>query len=322
MRTPLQFVLDFLTGGDPIPAPDTPGLDTPAPDIPAPDGSASPKVTAAVSPAPAAPPAPKGASAPDALRPEAVPVAQPGYAHPTANRHAVLQGFAVAYLFERSRRRSIGFLIGAEGLVVRAPSWVTLREVDAAVQEKSSWIVAKLQQSRERQSAHVQQAIDWTHGADIPYLGGTVRLCVVARGAASPPLADTVQELRLNLPPGASAQQVREAAEVWFKKKAKPLFEQRLSHFAPQLGVQWQKLSLSSARTRWGSARSDGHIRLNWRLIHLPLAQIDYVVVHELAHLREMNHGPRFWDTVGGVMPDYRTRRQQLRQAAMGVPED
>jgi predicted metal-dependent hydrolase len=245
-----------------------------------------------------------------------------GYTHPAANRHAQLQGFAVSYRFERSRRRSIGFVIGAEGLVVRAPSWVTLREVDAAVQEKAAWIVAKLQQFRQRQSEHLQQAIDWTHGADIPYLGSTVRLCVLERGALPPLADDGVQALRLSLPPGASAQQVREAAEVWFKKKARPLFEERLAHFAPLLGVQWKKLSLSSARTRWGSARSDGHIRLNWRLIHLPLTQIDYVVVHELAHLREMNHGPRFWDTVGGVMPDYRERRQQLRQSALGTPED
>ena len=282
MRQPLQFVLDFFTGGEPEPRP-----------TPAPEAQAAPV-------------------------PQPLP---PGYTHPAANRHAQLQGFLVSYRFERSRRRSIGFVIGAEGLVVRAPSWVTLREVDAAVQEKAAWIVAKLQQFKQRQSEHVQQAIDWTHGAEIPYLGSTLRLCVLERGAVLPSTDDAVPELRLSLPPGASAQQVREAAEVWFKKKARPLFEERLAHFAPQLGVQWQKLSLSSARTRWGSARSDGHIRLNWRLIHLPISQIDYVVVHELAHLREMNHSPRFWDTVGGVLPDYRTRRQQLRQSALAEPE-
>lgn len=290
MRTPLQFVLDFFTGGDPEPLPGSPA------------GTAAPSATSPV---------------------QSSEVATPlGYTHPAANRHAQLQGFAVSYRFERSRRRSIGFVIGAEGLVVRAPSWVTMREVDAAVQEKAAWIVAKLQQFRQRQAEHQQHALDWTHGAEIPYLGETVRLCVLTRGVAQLPSGDGVQEVRLSLPPDASAQQVREAAEIWFKKKARPLFEERLAHFAPQLGVQWKKLSLSSARTRWGSARSDGHIRLNWRLIHLPLAQIDYVVVHELAHLREMNHGPRFWDTVGGVMPDYQARRQQLRQSALGEPED
>lgn len=277
MRSPwsplVQLALDFFTGGDPVPAPASPGRPLPGAEPPA---------------------------------------TGEGFTHPGANRHAVLQGVTVSYRFERSRRKSIGFTVGPEGLSVRAPGWVPLREVDAAVQEKAIWILAKLQQMRERARSPVLPEPEWVHGADLPYLGGTVRLCVVARGQ-TPDVPEGVQALPLSLPPGATAMQVREAAEAWFKKKARALFEERLAHFAPQLGVRCLRLSLSSARTRWGSARSDGHIRLNWRLIHLPLAQIDYVVVHELAHLRVMDHSPRFWDTVGAVMPDYRERRRQLR---------
>jgi len=95
--------------------------------------------------------------------------------------------------------------------------------------------------------------------------------------------------------------------------QARALFEARLQHFAPQLGVQWQRLSLSSASTRWGSASADGRIRLNWRLIHHRLPVIDYVVAHELSHLRVMDHSPRFWDTVEQVVPDYAVLRQTLR---------
>ncbi|MBM3397034.1 MAG: M48 family metallopeptidase [Betaproteobacteria bacterium] len=280
MRTPLQFVLDFFTGGDPV-----------VPTSPVRDG----------------------------------PSAQPiGFAHPTANRHAQLQGVTVSFRFERSRRKSIGFMVGADGLVVRAPNWVTLREVDAAVQEKGAWIVAKLQQFKERQTGSLQQAIEWQHGAEIPYLGCTVQLCVLERGVGRVQGQDLPPEqvLPVTVPPGASTSQVRDAAQVWLKKQARTLFEERLQHFAPLLGVRWQKLSLSSASTRWGSARTDGHIRLNWRLIHLPLSQIDYVVVHELAHLREMNHGPRFWEVVGEVMPDYTQRRKALRQSPVGLDED
>lgn len=286
MRAPLQFVLDFFTGGDPVAA-------------------ASPLASAH--------------SAPDQT--PAAPSDQGGFTHAAANRHAQLQGVTVSYRFERSRRRSIGFSVGPEGLVVRAPSWVPLRDVDLAVQEKAAWILAKLQQFRERQAAHVRQAVAWVDGAELPYLGRTVRLCVVDRGAHMP-LTVADDQVHLHLPPHPSDTQVREAAESWFKKKARPLFEARLSHYAPQLGVQWQRLSLSSARTRWGSAGIDGHIRLNWRLIHLPLTQIDYVVVHELAHLREMNHSPRFWDVVGQVMPDFRERRQQLRQSSLALDDD
>ncbi len=276
-----QLALDFFLGPDPEPGPTEP-----------------------VSRVPQAPSAPDSAAHTQ------------GFVHATANRHALLQGVTVSYRFERSRRKSIGFTIGPEGLVVRAPGWVPLREVDAAVQEKAAWILGKLQQMRERARQPLAPAQAWVHGADLPYLGGTVRLCVAAHGPL-PEVPEGVAPLPLSLPPEASATQVREAAEAWFKKKARALFEERLRHYAPQLGVQYQRLSLSAARTRWGSARTDGHIRLNWRLIHLPLAQIDYVVVHELAHLRVMDHSPRFWDTVGEVMPDWRERRRLLQDHAL-----
>jgi predicted metal-dependent hydrolase len=316
MRAPLQFVLDFFTGGDPVqPAPSAsvaPTADARAPDV---------------SSAPASPSSPS-ASVPSTGDQE-TPLAQPegspwGFTHPAANRHAQLQGVTVSYRFERSRRKSIGFLVGADGLVVRAPNWVTLREVDAAVQEKGAWIVAKLQQFKERQTEQFQKAIEWQHGAEVPFLGRTVQLCVLERGVGRVRGQDLAPEqvLPVTVPPGASVTQVRDAAQAWLKKQAKPLFEERLHHFAPLLGVRWQKLSLSSASTRWGSARNDGHIRLNWRLIHLPISQIDYVVVHELAHLREMNHSPRFWETVGEVMPDYAERRKALRQAPVDLKED
>ena len=309
MRAPLQFVLDFFTGGDPV-QPST---------HPAPKTSATP--TPPLDAQSAAQPQDLGKSKGNLPQPDTRPW---GFTHPAANRHAQLQGVMVSFRLERSRRKSIGFLVGADGLVVRAPNWVPLREVDAAVQEKGGWIVAKLQQFKERQTEQFQKAIEWRHGAEVPFLGRTVQLCVLERGVGRVHGQDLAPEqvLPVTVPPGASVTQVRDAAQVWLKKQAKALFEARLHHFAPLLGVRWQKLSLSSASTRWGSARTDGHIRLNWRLIHLPISQIDYVVVHELAHLREMNHSPRFWETVGKVMPDYAERRKALRQAPVGLNED
>jgi len=308
MRAPIQFVLDFFTAADPSPGPQARPASPPV---------ASPSSLLAADPA--TPPAPE--AQPDSL---AVPAGSVGFTHPAANRHAHLQGMTVSYRFERSRRKSIGFLVGADGLVVRAPNWVPLREVDAAVQEKGAWIVAKLQQFRQQQTEQFQHAIEWRHGAEVPFLGRMVQLCVMERGVGRIQGQDipTDRLLPVSVPPGASVSQIRDAAQVWLKKQALVLFEQRLQHFAPLLGVRWQKLSLSSASTRWGSARTDGHIRLNWRLIHLPISQIDYVVVHELAHLREMNHSPRFWETVGDVMPDYAQRRQALRQSPMGLTHD
>jgi predicted metal-dependent hydrolase len=76
-----------------------------------------------------------------------------------------------------------------------------------------------------------------------------------------------------------------------------------------------RRLSLSSATTRWGSANANGSVRLHWRLIHHPLATIDYVVAHELAHLREMNHSERFWSVVRSVVPEYEAARRELRRS-------
>lgn len=261
---------------------------------------------------PAAPGHPPDPGGPDPIAARE-PQPAPTWAHPQANRQARLLGHTVAYHLARTRRRSIGFVVGPEGLTVRAPAWVPLREVDTAVQEKARWIVGKLQLMRQRAAQEPATPVAWCHGTEVRHLGQALRLWVVTPERPLP--ADTQGLLPLHLPPEAGEQQVREAAQAWFKQQAQAHFEQRLRHFTPLLGVQWRRLSLSNARTRWGSAGSDGHIRLNWRLIHWPPPQIDYVVVHELAHLRVMDHSPRFWDAVAEVMPDWRERRRDLQRS-------
>jgi predicted metal-dependent hydrolase len=124
------------------------------------------------------------------------------------------------------------------------------------------------------------------------------------------------QVLRVGLPKAASADQIRDAVQAWLMQQAQANFKSRMDHFAPLLQVQWRKLRLSSAGTRWGSASADGSIRLNWRLIHFRQPVIDYVVAHELSHLRVMNHSATFWDTVATVVPDYADLRGQLKSDA------
>ena len=101
------------------------------------------------------------------------------------------------------------------------------------------------------------------------------------------------------------------------QRQARRVFEERCAAYAARLGVRVRRLSLSSAATRWGSASADGSIRLNWRLVHFALPVIDYVVAHELAHLREMNHSPAFWDVVRSVVPGYAQARAVLRDGQL-----
>ncbi|WP_404301556.1 M48 family metallopeptidase [Alicycliphilus denitrificans] len=238
------------------------------------------------------------------------------FSHPQASRELLLDGVRVAYRLQRARRRSIGFIVGQDGLAVRAPAWVTLAAVDAALRDKSGWILRKLGEAQARQRQQQDARIAWGDGALLPYLGDTLALRIdPSQRRSGQCLADAQGrvQLYLGLPRDAQAAQVRDAAQAWFMRQARAHFTERLDHFAPRLGVQYRSLRLSSAATRWGSARSDGSIRLNWRLLHYRESVIDYVVAHELAHLRVMDHSPRFWDVVHSVVPDYAALRQQLR---------
>ncbi len=248
--------------------------------------------------------------------------------HPRANREARLAGATVAYEFKRGKRRTIGFSVGPDGLVVSAPRWVTLTEVHTALQEKGVWIIRKLDEARQRQQRLLESRIEWKDGAEIPFLGQPMRLVLDAThafGNASAVLqtrsdafnGTNPHHLHLGLSHHAGAPQIRDAVQAWLMRQATRVFTERLDHFAPRLEVQWRKLSLSSAGTRWGSARSDGSIRLHWRLIHFRMDVIDYVVAHELSHLRVMDHSPRFWHTVQAVVPDYALLRKQLKNESV-----
>ena len=263
--------------------------------------------------------APEDDTGPRRLAPSMAPAT---FSHPRANREARFRDAVVAYEFQRGKRRTIGFVVGPDGLAVRAPKWVPLHEVDAAVQEKALWILRKLGETRERHARLAAYQIEWRDGTVLPFLGQSLRVVLDPRhafGAAGAELkaAGACLTVRVALPHSASPEQIRDAVQAWLMRQARRVFIERLDHFAPQLKVQWRKLSLSNAGTRWGSARVDGAIRLNWRLIHFRQPVIDYVVAHELSHLAVMDHSPRFWDTVRSVVPDYAALRGQLKDEAV-----
>ena len=250
------------------------------------------------------------------------------FRHPQATREILLGSCLVAYAFRRGKRRTIGFSVGPDGLTVTAPGWAPLRDVDTALREKSDWIVRKLGEMRERGERMETARITWHDGTVLPFLGAPLRVVLDPRhtfAAAGAQLVAAVsdedgggdgkvgQTLYVPLSHTATPEQIRDAVQAWLMRQAKTLFTERLNHFAPQLQVHWRRMALSNAGTRWGSASADGSIRLNWRLIHTKPAVIDYVVAHELSHLRVMDHSPRFWDTVRTVVPDYADLRGQLK---------
>lgn len=240
------------------------------------------------------------------------PAATPVFRHPRSQREIRLGEHRVAYEFRRARRRSIGFVVGPEGLTVSAPRWVSVGDVEAALRDKGPWVLRKLHEQRERARRLEAARIEWRDGGELPFLGRPIRLHLQPQGQGV--LFDAeARLLRLALPQGAEPAQVRDVVQSWLQRQARRVFEERCQVYAQRLGVTVRRLSLSSAATRWGSASADGSIRLHWRLVHFALPVIDYVVTHELAHLKEMNHGPAFWDVVRSVLPEFETSRDRLR---------
>lgn len=252
---------------------------------------------------------------------EVLPALSTAMQHPRANQRIVLQGCPVAYELKHStRRRSIGLLVNPQGLSVRAPQLTPLPQVQALLQRKAHWVLSKLQLAQTRAGLLAVSKPAWTHGQELRYLGQPLRLVLESAphptATLEPPCPQTCAALRLELAQPTCPAQVEHAVKHWFIAQARQVFAQKLAHFAPRVGVQPQKLRISQARTRWGSASSQGTISLNWQLIHLPPDLIDYVVVHELSHLIHMNHSPAFWAVVARLMPDHLQRRKALRLAA------
>jgi predicted metal-dependent hydrolase len=257
------------------------------------------------------------------------PAADPGLFHeeallrpPQADREVALGPWTIGYRLRRATRRTIGFVVGPDGLTVSAPRWVGQPQIDHALQLKAAWILRKLAEQGRRLTQMKAARVAWHDGTVLPWLGEDLRIRLAPQLTRTilqepVPLTGEPRTLHLRVPDGAEADAIRAAVQRWLQQQARALFEARIAHHAGTLGVHVTRLRLSSARTRWGSASSDGSIRLNWRLVHFPLATLDYVVVHELAHLREMNHSAAFWAIVRAALPDYEQRRRSLKDGVV-----
>lgn len=252
------------------------------------------------------------------------PVSQAVYRHPHATHEIRLGEVLIAFELKRLKRRSIGMYIGPEGLSVRAPRWVGWGDIELTLRDKAKWLQTKLKEQREQQQRQESARIEWREGGVIQWLGEPVILVLDPRIAGCELHAEAQalpgvarKTLHVGLPQSANAEQIRDTVYAWLQRQAMSVFQQRVAHYAQALDVRVRSVKLSNAKTRWGSATSTGDIRLHWRLVQFSEAIIDYVVAHELAHLREMNHSPRFWDVVASVMPQYDQARAHLRAAVI-----
>jgi predicted metal-dependent hydrolase len=223
-------------------------------------------------------------------------------------RRIVLQGREVEYRLIRARRRSIGMEVHLEGLSVRAPRWVTLRDVEATLTERAAWIVRALDEWRSRRRDVMPR--EWKSGAPIVYRGEQLALAVHAAQRTS--IVADLFHLTVRHPHAHDERQVAACVGDWLKEQAWTLVAARVAEHVRRIARHPPSVRLSNARSEWGSCNAKGEIRLNWRLVQLPPPLAEYVVVHEVAHMVELNHSARFWALVESLLPGHAALRRQL----------
>jgi predicted metal-dependent hydrolase len=225
-----------------------------------------------------------------------------------AARQVALGGRTVEFRLLRSRRRSIGMEIGLAGLLVRAPIRAPLYEIERVLSERSGWILAALDRWQRRRRETLPRR--WISGARMTYRGEELLLEV--RAAREPRVARDLFQLSIAHPDPVAEDDIERRVVAWLRSEAQRVLAPELARLAAALGRPPPPLRISAARHHWGSCSRNGTIRLNWRLIQLPPRLARYVVAHEVAHLVEMNHSPRFWAQVEALHADHAADRRAL----------
>lgn len=217
-------------------------------------------------------------------------------------------GEPLHYHLERRQRRTVGLKITADGLVIHAPKRISQSHLESLIVLKADWIRKKLTALNENKLP----AFQWQDGAELLLLGNAITLSV-RQETRSKAIEYLPGILQLAMPDPEDQTAIARKVLQWYKKQALQDFARRLELFSAKLGVALPQLFLSNAKSRWGSCNSRKEVRLNWRLFQAPPHIINYVVCHELAHLKEMNHSVRFWQVVASIFPDYKAAEKELK---------
>ena len=206
----------------------------------------------------------------------------------------------------RSKRKTLALIVKPDGsLIVRAPLRASETSIREFVESNAKWIEKK----RVEALAILPPAPKkYLPGELFMYLGNVYPLEIV-KGQKRPLLFDTKFKLAESARSSGGL-----AFERWYRVQAKQILTERVDLYAGRYGLQYKRIGITSARTRWGSCSANGSLNFSWRLILAPLDVVDYVVVHELVHTVFHNHSKRFWKRVEKIMPDYKERRKWLRK--------
>lgn len=218
----------------------------------------------------------------------------------------------VPYTITYSARKSLAIRMTVSGeLEVKAPGQMKEREIKWFLLEKKDWIYKQVMRAEERKKQ--KAPFEWKDGACIPINGRDYYLRVESEQGKKREAVQLINHEIVIKTEDVSKENIRELAVLWFKKACKPLLESRVKHFADNMQAEYHRVVLKEQKTCWGSCSNRKNLNFNWKLLLMPPEIMDYVIVHELSHLWEMNHSPQFWDNVEAVLPDYKKKRKWLK---------
>ena len=214
------------------------------------------------------------------------------------------------YVLVRSRRRrkTMTLRIDRQGrVVIRVPLYTVEKEVDRFFEQNRAWVAKKL---AERQAIQrMCKPKSFAPGEEFLFLGKSYPLWLGETNGKVPTLSFCSRGFTL---PENHASKARDLFITWYKTKAWEKITERALYFSKRLDLIPQGIRLMTARTQWGSCSPDNRLSFNWKLVMASDAFIDYVVAHELLHVKEKNHSPRFWEALKSLMPDYKERKAWL----------
>ena len=217
------------------------------------------------------------------------------------------------------RRRTLELTVDSRGVHVAAPLRTPLREIEDFVRGRARWIA--------RRRGEATPPPTYRSGETLPFEGVALPLLVTERRARAVTITRSLFDLQLTVPArfaayeeGRRSRAIESALSRWYAARAQEAVEASVARWTRITGRAPRRVLVRNQRQRWGSCAPDGTLRLNWRLIMLEPALLDYVVVHELCHLEVPNHGPAFWQAVARLIPDHQRRRRRIRDVAARLP--
>ncbi len=226
---------------------------------------------------------------------------------PPAQRAIALAGSEVSYLLIRKRgKRGISLRVDHYGLAISASLSTPIEEIETTIAKHQRWVLKKVAEWAPRRIPEMR----WSEGATVPFLGRELPLTFV-----TPAGRDSVEMLTDRLLVAVADRRPEHIAKrvvAWYKREALTHLAQRTFLYARLHGYTPPHVFISNAVGRWGSCNSRREVRLSWRLMKTRPEVLDYVVCHELAHLRHMNHSKAFWHEVGRMCPDHEALRAEL----------